>query len=200
VEQSLIRLRLLWDLLRVILVGLVAATSLLILSALPTAWWIATFPIFILDVIAAILAVTQWRMVWVWLALLAQAFLFALALFAAVFGAISGAYVPALLLAFTMILASEHVLGRGLTYSSQFSRRGNTMIWEFNADALNATLSRLYKQLARDGLILGVGFALSIIVASLGALGPVVSVLSDPSLYMVIASISLAALVALKEE
>ena len=139
-------------------------------------------------------------MVWVWLALLAQAFLFALALFAAVFGAISGAYVPALLLAFTMILASEHVLGRGLTYSSQFSRRGNTMIWEFNADALNATLSRLYKQLARDGLILGVGFALSIIVASLGALGPVVSVLSDPSLYMVIASISLAALVALKEE
>jgi len=49
-------------------------------------------------------------MVWILLVILVQAFIFTLALFGIVYGLIGDEYVPVLLLAFTMILANEHML------------------------------------------------------------------------------------------
>jgi len=199
-EESLVRLRRLWNLLRIILIGLVAGASLLALLAFPSGWLVAAVPFALLGVVAATLAVTQWEMPWVWLVLIILASLFSLGLFSAVFGLNSEGSVPLLLLMFAMILASEHVLSSTLSYSPQFSDRRDAAIWISNADTLTASLKHLYSRLARDGLILGAGFVLSVAAASIGILGPTVPILSDPSLYMVIASISLAALVILKEE
>ena len=132
--------------------------------------------------------------------MLAQVFLFALGLFGVIFGFTSEGYVPVLLLAFTLILAGEHAMTTALSYSAQFSNRGELAIREFNSTALRISLNHLYERLARDGLVLGGGFVLSVVAAGLGAFSSASSILSDPSLYIVIASTSLAALLTLKED
>ena len=199
-EQSLTRLRRLWNFLRIICAALAEATLLLILITIPNEWLMPSAPIFVLGIVAAILALAEWKIIWVWVALLAQASLFSLGLFAAVFALTTAEFVPILLLAFTMILVSEQTLTTTLSYSGQFSNRGNLVVLGFNAEALMVSLNHLYKRLARDSLILGAGFVFSLAAASLGAFEPTAPILSDPSLYMVIASISLAALVLLKEK
>jgi hypothetical protein len=191
---------LLWNLLRVISAGLAAATSLLVLVIMPSVWWIITVPVFFVVVISSSLAVAQWKIMWIWLTLVAQIFLFASALFSAVFGIIGEEFVPVLLLAFTMILASEHILTSSLKYSAQFSRSGNRTAAGFNAKALRGSLRHLYRRLARDGVVFGSGFLLSATVATIGALGPTLSILSDLSFYVIIASLSLALLIVLKED
>jgi len=199
-ESSVARVQLLWNFLRVISTTLVAAISLLIPLAIPTGWLIPAAPVSILAVVAAILAVTDWKTVWVWVTLFLQASLFTMGLFAVVYGLTGQESVPVLLLTFTMILASEHTLTTTLGYSIQFSNRGNLAVQEFNAEALRVSLNHLYRRLARDNLILSTGFVLSLLAASVGMFVPTAPILSDPSLYIVIASISLAALVVIKEE
>jgi len=200
VDPSLRRIAYRWNLLRVLLTGLVAATGLSILSVIPNGWLLLVVPIFTVGVVVTIFAVTQWDMVWIWVALFVQAFLFALGLSAVVFGFVGEVYVPILLLAFTMILVSEHALTTTSSYGAQFSNQRLLAVREFNAETLRVSLNHLYRRLARDTLILGAGFVMAVAVASLGTVGPGASILSDPSLYMVIASISLAALLMLKEE
>ena len=198
--QSLSRLELRWNLLRVILTGLVAMTCVVILLAVPTGWWVPMVPIFGLGVVGAGLAVKEWKAVWIWMSFLAQAFLLALGLFAVVFGLIAEGYVAILLLGFTMVLTSEHAMSTTMSYSAQFSNEGRLAIRELNAEALGVSLKQLYARLARDSIVLCGGFVLSIVAGSLGAFGPSASILSDPSLYMVIAAVSLAALLTSKEE
>jgi len=193
-------MRLLWGILRLITTGLVLTTSIIILLAVPATWWVLVIPFCVVSVVAAILAVVEWRVVWIWLVILVQAFMFTLALFGIVYGLIADEYVPVLLLAFTMILADEHTLTIALSYSPQFANRGDLIVREFNAESLRISLNYLYKLLARDGLILGAGFVLSLVAASFVTFAPAASILSDPSLYIVVASISLAALILLKEE
>ena len=198
-EANLARLRRSWNFLRIASVALVGATLFIILLVIPGGWMIPTIPVVVLGVFAAILSVMEWKMGWIWLVLFVQSFLFALGLCAAVLGLTSLESVPALLLAFTMILASEHVLTTALSYSAQYAERGDVSVREFNAETLTVCLNHLYRRLARDSLILGTGFVIALVAATASALAPP-SILSDASLYMVIASISLAALVLLKEE
>jgi hypothetical protein len=157
-------------------------------------------PIFALGVAGAVLTVKDWKTVWIWMSLLAQAFLFTLGLFAVVFGLVGEGDVAILLLGFTMILTNEHAISTTMGYSAQFSNQDGLAVREFNAQALRVSLKRLYRNLARDGMILGGGFVLSVAVGSLGSLGLSASILSDPSLYMVIAAVSLAALLTSKDE
>ncbi|HXX72251.1 MAG TPA: hypothetical protein VEI80_01040 [Candidatus Acidoferrales bacterium] len=199
-EENLGTVRLLWGILRIISTGLVLTTSTIILLITPATWWVSVIPFCAVSVVAAILAVAEWRMVWIWLVILVQAFIFTLALFGIVYGLIADEYVPVLLLAFTMILANEHTLTTTLSYSCQFANGGDLFVREFNAESLRISLNYLYKLLARDGLILGAGFVLSVVAVSFVTFAPAASILSDPSLYIVIASISLAALILLKEE
>lgn len=199
-EKSLRQLRLRWNLLRVISAGQVAATSLLILMAIPSTWWMVTGPVFMLGGVATILTVLQWKVAWAWLTLLVQGFLFVVGLLSVVFGIASGAYVPILLLALCMVMASEHVLSMTLNYSGQFSERGNRSVVEFNAQTLRASLDQLYRRLAWDGVVFGAGFLVSVAIAAIGVVGPAAAFLSDPSVYALVASISLALLVLFKEE
>jgi hypothetical protein len=189
-----------WNLLRLVSAAQAVTTYLLILAATPTRWWIVTGPIFVVGCIAAILAIVQCRVIWAWLTMLLQAALFGVGLFSTVFRISDETYVPLLLLAFLMAIASEHVLSVTLNYSAQFSRRGTRTVTEFNAQALRTSLGNLYGMLAWDAVIFGGVFLISLIVASLGAVGATITMLSDPSLYVALMSITLAFLFVLKEE
>ena len=199
-EKSLGQLWLRWNLLRAISAAQAAATFLLILTAIPSRWWVVTGPIFILGGVATILTVLQCKVAWAWLTLLVQSFLFVVGLLSAVFAIASGAYVPILLLALCMVMASEHVLSMTLNYSGQFSGHGNRSVSEFNAPALRASLDHLYRRLAWEGVVFGTGFLFSVAIATMGVVSPTATFLSDPSVYAIVASISLALLVAFKEE
>ena len=199
-DQGLGRIRISWDILRVISVGQAVATFLLILIAIPTGYWAAISPIFLVGCVAAILTVALRKIVWVWLTLLLQGTLFAVGLSSAIFGANGEAYAPLLLLAFLMAIGSEHILNMTLTYSAQFSGRANRAVAEFNAHALGLSLGHLYGRFAWDGVVFGGAFILSLVVAAMGAVGASVAILSDPSLYVILLSLSLAFLFLLKEE
>ena len=198
-EQNVRNLWLRWNLLRLFAAGIISVTNLLIVRLIPGGWWLISVPALAIGFILTALAVTQWRVVWIYTALLVEAFLFTLALAATVFGFVFESYVPALLIAFTLILVSEHTLTTTASYSSQFSNQGDPAVLEFNFQTLSSSLKHLFRHLARDNLILATGFLISVAVVSLGAVGPAPSILSDPSLYMVIAAISLAGLLTMKE-
>lgn len=199
-EQTIGQLTIRWNLLRIIAAGQAVATFLLILAGIPTRWWPVTGPIFVIGCIATILTAAQCKVAWAWLTEVLQGALFATGLFSMISGINDEAYVPLLLLAFLMAIASEHVLSVILKYSPQFSLRGNHTVVEFNAHALRASLGHVYGRLARDGVVFGVAFLLSIAVASLGAVGMTIPVLSDPSLYLILVSISLAFLFVFEEQ
>jgi hypothetical protein len=199
-EHSLRQLWLRWHLLRVICAGEIVATSVLIMMAIPGTWWTATLPIFLLGALATILTLVRWKIVWEWITMLTQAGLFVVALLSTVAGIVSVAYVPVLLLALSMLLAGERILSTIINYSRQFSKRGNPSALEFNEPALRSSLDHLYQRLGWDGAIFGSGFLLAIAVATLGVTTPPTSYLSDPSLFAIVAALSLAMLIALKEE
>jgi len=199
-EKILSQLRLRWNLLRIISVGQVVATFLLILVAIPNIWWLVTVPVFALGSVAAVLAVLQWRVAWSWLTLFCEVFLFVVGLLSAVFGIVSTAYVPLLLLALSMIIASEHILSMTLKYGGQFRWHGNRSVMEFNAQVLTASLGHLYRRFAWDSAVFGTVFLASLAIAAVSVVGPTVSFLSDPSVYALVASISLAFLIVFKEE
>jgi len=199
-EQNLGQLKIRWNLLRITSAGEAVATFLVILLAIPTRWWMVTSPIFVLGLIATTLTLVQYKIAWAWLTMLVQATLFAVGLLSTISGINGDAYVPLLLLAFLMGIASDHILNMALNYSGQFSQLGNRAVAEFNVSALKASLGDLYRRIAWDGVVFGSAFLLSITVATLGAVGATVAVLSDPSLYVILLSISLAALIMLKEE
>jgi len=199
-EQRLAKPGWLWACLRAISVLPVAATSLLILFVIPSGWLLPIVPVIAIDVVAAIMAITYWKTILIWVALIAQIGLFGLGLFAVLSGSTGEGYVPLLLLMFTMLLGSERTLTTTLTYSYQFSTRDNSEVREFNAEALRASIDYLPRKFARDSLILGLGFVLSLVAGSL--IPPLTGslILSDPSLYLVVATISLAALIILKDQ
>jgi len=197
-EQARLGIR--WNLLRVFSATIAVATFLLIFVAIPTRWLIVTSPLFILGLIATTLTVIQSKIAWSRLTTAVQGLLLAVALLSTTFGINDEAYAPLLLLAFTMTIASDHFLSTTLNYSGQFSQPGSSTVSEFNAPAISASLGDLYRRFARDGLVFGVAFLLSIGVAAMGGMGAAVTVLSDPSLYVILLTISLAFLLVLKEE
>ena len=199
-EQNLGQLWIHWNLLRLTSAGEAVATFLVILLAIPAGWWIVTVPIFLLGIIATTLTLVQYKIAWAWLTVLAQGALFTVGLFSAIFEINGEAYVPLLLLGFLMSIASDHILSLTLNYSGQFSRRGRSAVAEFKVPALRASLGDLCRRIAWDGIVFGGAFLLSIAIAALGAVGATVTLLSDPSLYVILLTISLAALIMLKGE
>jgi hypothetical protein len=198
--ETIAQLRLQWNLLQIITWVLPVATSLLILETIPSGWWMVSVPILILGAICASLAIIQWKPVWTWLVLIAQGFLFAIGLIATVTGPPNHAGIPLLILAYPMILATEHLLSTAMSYSAQFSTTGDSSVKQFNAPALTVSLCHLYRNLGRDGIVFGVSFLLSLAIGALSAIGATTTVLSDPSLYAIVATISLALIVVLREE
>ena len=199
-EQNIGRLNNRWVLLRTLGVSQAIATTLLILATIPQSWWGIVAPAIACGMMATILTVLQLRKVWASLTLLAEGFLFATAMAAAILGITGESYVPLLLLAFTMVIATEHALDLILKLARQFSKPQNQSIIAFNFNALETSLDNLFRKLTWDGFVFGIGFLLSVSIASLGAAGQIAGVLSDPSLYAVVAALSVAMLILLKGE
>ena len=199
-EQSISRLNNRWILLRALAVLQVVATTMLILATIPQGWWLLIAPAIACGMTAAILTVLQLRKVWASLTLLAEGFLFTIAMVSAIIGINGESYAPILLLAFTMLIATEHALDLILKLARQFSKPQKQSTMEFNLNALETSLHRQYRKLTWDGCIFGTGFLLSLSIAAIATSGSVPSFLADPSLYAVIAAVSIALLIVLKGE
>ena len=198
-DQGLAQLRISWNILRAISVGQAVATFLLILVTIPPGWWTVTSPVFLVGCVAAILTVTQHKIAWARITMLLEGTLFAVGLFSTFFEVNGEVYVPLLLLAFVMAVGSEHILSMTLIYGAQFSGRGNRAVAEFNVHALRISLGHLYRRFAWDGVVFGGAFILSLAVAAMSAVGGGVRLLSDPSLYVILLSLSFALLFLFKE-
>ena len=199
-EQSLSPITLRWNLLRIITLSELAACSLLILVTITRTWWSLAVPVLSLGLIFAALTLIRPRPTLMRVTLLAQGSLFALALGQSILGITLAVNVPILLFVFTIFLAAEHSLTLIMTYAQQFSKPKDGSISIFNLPVLHTSLDRLYRKIAWDGVIFGMGFLLSVAIAIFATNGPVVGFLADPSLYAIIVSLSVAMLIVLKDQ
>jgi len=200
-ESSLRNLRLRWNLLRAIGASIAIVTFTLILVTIPVGIWILWVLPLLIGVGVTILAVIKCDVTWSRITLLAQSVLFAIALLSAISARGPVEDVPILLLAFVMIVGTEQVLTLISNYGVQFSISDSDFVTNFNIPTLQRSLDSLYRRLAWNGVIFGTAYLLSIAVAFLGSfLSPVAPALSDISVYVLVASISLAILIVLRAE
>jgi len=200
-EGSLANLRLRWNVLRGFASAIAIVTFTLLLSTIPATIWVLWFLALVVGFVTSILALVKCDIVWNTLTLLEQGVLFVIALLSGFSKGGPGENIPILLLAFVMILANEHVLSLISQYHVQFPTGDSTIGMDFNVPILRRSLDRLYRRLAWDGAVFGMGFVLSVAVASGGGiLSPIAPVLSDVSLYVLVTSIALAILIVSKEE
>jgi len=200
-ESSLATLRLRWNLLRGVASAIAIATFTIILSTIPVTIWFLWVLALLVGVVISILALVKCDLAWSRLTLLGQGVLLAIALLSVLSTGGPGENVPILLLAFVMILASEHILSLVSQYGVQFSTSNSAMRMDFNVPILQRSLDRLYRRLAWDGAIFSTGYLLSVAVASVGGiLSPITPVLSDVSVYVLVTAIALAILMVSKAE
>ena len=200
-ESSLRNLRLRWNLLRAIGASIAIVTFTLILVTIPVGIWILWVLPLLIGVGVTIFAVIKCDVTWSRITLLAQSVLFAIALLSAISARGPVEDVPILLLAFVMIVGTEQVLTLISNYGVQFSISDSDFVTNFNIPTLQRSLDSLYRRLAWNGVIFGTAYLLSIAVAFLGSfLSPVAPILSDISVYVLVASIFLAILIVLRAE
>ncbi len=200
-ENSLTALRLRWKLLRGVASAIVIATFTLILSTIPATFWILWLLALLIGVFTSVVALVKCDLIWNRLTLLGQGILLTIALLSAFSARVPGENVPILLLAFVMVLATEHLLSLISQYSAQFSSSNSATGMDFNVTVLQQSLDRLYRRLAWDGAIFGAGYMLALAVATVGnILGSIAPVLSDVSVYVLVTSIALAILIVSKDE
>jgi len=198
-EGSLANLRLRWNILRSFAGAIAIVTFTLILSAIPTTIWALWLMALAVGVVTSVIAQVKCDFAWNMLTILEQGVLFGIALLSDL--SRGGENLPILLLAFVMILASEHTLSLISDHRDQFSTRNSALEMEFNVPILRRSLDSLYRRLTWVGAVFGIGFLLSIVVASAsGVLSSIAPVLSDISVYVLVTSIALATLVVSKEE
>jgi hypothetical protein len=108
---------------------------------------------------------------------------------------------PILILAFVMILFSDHMVNMVSDYGRQFSTISGKTFLDFNTPILEHSLRYLSRRLILNGAVFA-GCYLVTIVALLGELdfSRLAPILSDASLYILVISISLALLVTMKED
>ena len=176
------------------------AVSLLLLASIPSAWQAILAPVFAFGYIAASLTVIQLKEVWAWVTIAVQSVLFIFALFPSISGIVGEVQVPILLLTFTMLIATEHTFGLILEYAEQFSGSKSRPLMDYNLPALRTALNHLYRKFASDAAVFATGFLLAVTVATIGPTMPIAGMVSDPSVYAVIALLSIALLIILKEE
>ena len=200
-ESSLANIRLRWNLLRGVASAIAIATFTLTLSAIPVTIWFLWVLALLVGVVISIVALVKCDLAWGRLTVLAQGVLLAIALLSALSTGGPGENVPILLLAFVMILASEHILSLVSQYGVQFSTGNSALGMDFNVPILQRSLDRLYRRLAWDGAIFSTAYLLSVAIASVGEiLNPITPALSDVSVYVLVTSIALAILIVSKTE
>ena len=200
-ENSVVKLRLRWNLLRVMAAAIAITTFILALTRIPAAIWILWVLELLIGVIVSAFAVVKCDVTWSRITLIAQSTLFAIALLSAISAGESEEGVPILLLIFVMILGSEQVLSLISNFGTQFSLSASTPVIGFNMPTLQRSLDQLYRTLAWDGVLFTAAYLLSLSILAVGSfISPVAPVLSDISVYVLVTSISLAILIVSREE
>jgi len=200
-ENSVVKLRLRWNLLRVMAAAIAITTFILALTRIPAAIWILWVLELLIGVIVSAFAVVKCDVTWSRITLIAQSTLFAIALLSAISMGESEEGVPILLLIFVMILGSEQVLSLISNFGTQFSLSASTPVIGFNMPTLQRSLDQLYRTLAWDGVLFTAAYLLSLSILAVGSfISPVAPVLSDISVYVLVTSISLAILIVSREE
>jgi hypothetical protein len=200
-ERGLGNLRTRWNLLRVVAAAIAIATFAVTLATIPLAIWILWVLVLLIGAAVSTVALVKCDVTWSRITLLAQSILFAITLLSAISTGGLAEEVPILLLAFVMILGTEQALSLIPNYGAQFSLSKSAPVTSFNMPTLQLSLDRLYRRLTWDGIIFGAAYLLSLTVASMGSLlSSVAPTLSDISVYVIVASISLAILIVLREE
>jgi hypothetical protein len=200
-ESGLGKLRLRWNVLRLIAAAIAIATFTLILVSIPAAISILWILALLIGIAVSTVALAKCNVIWSRITLLAQVILFALALLSAISTGGPADEVPILLLAFVMILGTEQGLSLLSNYGAQFSLTNSAYVTDFNIPTLQRSLDRLYRRLAWNGVIFGAAYLLALTVASIGSLlSPVAPPLSDISVYVLVTAISLAILIVLRDE
>jgi len=200
-ENSVVKLRLRWNLLRVMAAAIAITTFILALTRIPAAIWILWVLVLLIGVIVSAFAVVKCDVTWSRITLIAQSTLFAIALLSAISAGESEEGVPILLLIFVMILGSEQVLSLISNFGTQFSLSASTPVIGFNMPTLQRSLDQLYRTLAWDGVLFTAAYLLSLSILAVGSfISPVAPVLSDISVYVLVTSISLAILIVSREE
>ena len=200
-ENSVVKLRLRWNLLRVMAAAIAITTFILALTRIPAAIWILGVLVLPIGITVSALAVVKCDVTWSRITLIAQSTLFAIALLSAISAGESEEGVPILLLIFVMILGTEQVLSLISNFGTQFSLSASTPVIGFNMPTLQRSLDQLYRTLAWDGVLFTAAYLLSLSILAVGSfISPVAPVLSDISVYVLVTSISLAILIVSREE
>ena len=199
-EQNLKSIRIGWGLVRSI-AGLVTFFTFLILAAIiPTQLGVLRIPALIVGIIVSALVSVKCSMMWARISLISQVSLFSVPMLSSLFLRAPGV-LPALILAFVMILFSDHIVGLVSKYGRQFSTMDEKVILDFNWPILGRSLNYLYRRLAVNGAVFAVCYLVTIGALLSGLdLAAFAPVLSDVSLYILVISISLALLVTMKED
>ena len=199
-EQSLKNIRLGWWLVRGITSLGTFFTFLILATLIPTQLEILRIPAIIMGMILSALVIIKCNVLWARIALISQLALFSVPLLSSLFLQVPGV-LPALILAFVMILLSDHTANLVSKYQRQFSTMDEKVILDFNWPILGRSFKFLYRRLALNGAVFAVCYLVTIgaLLSGLDFSG-FAPILSDVSLYILVISISLALLVTMKED
>ena len=189
-----------WRLVRSI-VGLVTFSTFLILIAIiPAQLGALRIPALLVGIIVSALVAVKCTGMWARIVLSSQVSLFLVPLLSSLF--VRGAVVlPALILAFVMILLSDHMTNLISTYRRQFSAIDEKVVLDFNWPVLERSLTYLYRRLALNGTVFAVCYLVTIVALLSGLdFSGFAPILSDVSFYILVISISLALLITMKED
>jgi len=196
-----ITLRLRWNLLRTLSAALVMSAFVLSVVAMPVGFSLLMLVGLILGVVLTVFTLFRFDLIIRRVTLVAESLLFTMALSSSISGTVVPENVPILLLAFVTILCSEQTLTLISSYSFQFSKERQEPLFDFNAPTLERSLDQLYRRLTSNGAVYATSYLVALVMLSIGpALGSVVPIFSDVSIYVIVTSIALAFLVILKED
>jgi small-conductance mechanosensitive channel len=199
-EYSVKSIRLSWDFLRGIAGFTEFLTFAIIAAMIPPQLGVLRIPALIVGVVISALAAFKCSLMWARIALISEISFFFIPITWAVFSSASSV-VPVLLLAFVMMMFSEHIVSLFSEYRHQFSTLVGERVLDFNSPALGRSLAGLYRRLARNGILYACCYVITIGVLLTGlGFSRVAPILSDVSLYILVISISLALLVVMKED
>ena len=200
-EDSVKKIQFGWAVLRCIAGSVEFFTFAILVAITPTQLELLRALAIVIGILVSVLVAFKCSLVWVRVALILKTSFFIAPMEAAVFASNISNILPVLLLAFVMILFSEHAVSLVSEFSHQFSVLRGEMWLDFNTSALGRSLIGVYRRLARNGVVFASSYVLAIgILLSGFSFNRFVPFLSDVSLYALVVSVSVALLVVVKED
>jgi hypothetical protein len=149
----------------------------------------------------SLLAVSTGKPEWGKFSLMAEAVLFSISLMSDTFSENVSAGMPVLLLTFIMLLFGAEFLNLVLTHHGQMSNWLSDNALKANASMMNKSIRAIQARLTQFGMVFAACYLLTIgVLFSSEMISSLAPVLSDIGVYVVLASVSLALIVILKDD